>query len=644
MSRINVAPMGAFLVLFSSFLIQEAVGCTDIYKFSDVSTNVSVRTFDAANGRGFIRFSPAGSKHQSQVTAASGDTMNWTGKYASLSFDTYFDKSGPARGSDYVIAGVEGLNAAGLEVGGERLDASVFPATGADKLIDSGMLAQYLLDNFSSVDDALADLESGEYRVVALEVPATTVKLHYFLHDADGGSAIVEFADGAMTVIRNPDVAVLTDTPYRAARKALGAYVGFGGSAPVPGGADAASRFVRAAYAAARIPADDWQIRPVSTALSAIGTAAVAPGFDAPRSQWAIVTDLAKRTVSFRTSASPTLSTIDLDKVVEAASVESDVDLLRSDLAGDIGGFFNPTAGFSAVGTPSAPDYAKAESWRVATAKPDKPVDVFFVHPTTYFFPNSWNESLEFGRQNYKVDASITGQAGIFTGQVNVFAPHFRDAHIKALAASEADKDKAIAIAYDDVSKAFDYYLDHYNGGRPFILAGHSQGSNLLLELMERRLGDATLRKKLVAAYIIGWSVTADDIKAYPFLKMSDRPDAIGAIVSYNTQLEKPAYSIVRAGGIAVNPLSMTTATDLVPTDKHLGAVFFDDEGKMTEMAHYTDAQAKNGAAVVSEPLESDIVATPFKGFYHSYDYAIFYRNLQKNVGVRIKAYLAANP
>ncbi len=104
---------------------------------------------------------------------------------------------------------------------------------------------------------------------------------------------------------------------------------------------------------------------------------------------------------------------------------------------------------------------------------------------------------------------------------------------------------QAMEVAYKDVSDAFDYYLEHYNKDaqgkpRPFILAGHSQGSNLMLYLLERKFSNPALRKLLVAAYVIGWSVTSDDMASYPeslqAIGICTDKTQTGCIVTYNTQ------------------------------------------------------------------------------------------------------------
>ncbi len=49
-----------------------------------------------------------------------------------------------------------------------------------------------------------------------------------------------------------------------------------------------------------------------------------------------------------------------------------------------------------------------------------------------------------------------------------------------------------------------------------------------------------------------------------------------------------------------------------------------------------------DGALIVPRPSNADELKTP-KGFYHSYDYAFFDGNLEKNVADRIAAYMSSN-
>lgn len=301
-----------------------------------------------------------------------------------------------------------------------------------------------------------------------------------------------------------------------------------------------------------------------------------------------------------------------------------------------------PVNSFDPNLAPPPPDYSSPKSWAVLPKDPlPFAVDVFFVHPTTFNGDENWNQSLEGEAADRKVQGVMSGQAGVFSTSACLYAPYYRQANLAVLHTPEDSPErKSLDTAYSDVEAAFDTYMATWNRGRPFILAGHSQGSQHLMRLMERRLSDPETGKLLVAAYIIGWSVTRDDLARHPHLKMAETPDQTGCIVSYNTQGPNPGYSIVREGAVAVNPLTMTITGEPAEAALNLGAVFCDENG-VREIPHYTGGQTINGAFVIPTPSNvEDLDAIQIPDFYHPYDYAFFFRNLQKNAELRTKKYL----
>jgi hypothetical protein len=306
----------------------------------------------------------------------------------------------------------------------------------------------------------------------------------------------------------------------------------------------------------------------------------------------------------------------------------------------------DPAQPFDPATVPASFDYAQDSGWAALPGNTRAfPVDVFYVHPTTYDGDDNWNASLEWEQGDAKIAGCLLSQAGVFRTCADLVAPYYRQANIAVLRSAEDSPNRqALDVACADVEAAFDAYLARYNHGRPFILAGHSQGSEHLLSLMERRFADPALREKLVAAYLVGWSVTSDDLAAYPHLKVAATPDETGAIITYNTQGENPAYSIVREGAVAVNPLTMTITDEPVSADRNLGAVFFTENG-VQEILHYTGGQTVNGGFVIPEPSNlQDLDAMKIPGFYHPYDYTFVFRNLQANAALRVGAYLAKHP
>lgn len=294
---------------------------------------------------------------------------------------------------------------------------------------------------------------------------------------------------------------------------------------------------------------------------------------------------------------------------------------------------------------PACPDYAKDISWASKPVSPDKPVDVFYVYPTIY--PGACPKNMDVFNKELRSDVQglLKAQAGVYSSSANLFAPYYRQVSFTCL---NPEEDMLInqyfRIGADDIHRAFNYYMTYLNQGRPFILAAHSQGSVVMLDLLRSRFHDPNLQKQLVAAYVIGYSVTQEDLKKYPWIKPAQKADDTGVVISWNTQAPGATGSpVLRPGAICINPLSWTT--DETPADKSLnrGAVFFDDfKGTVKrEVPQYTGAHVdKTVCALVTTPPEDLKIGHFPKGVLHKYDYALWYRNLEHNVQTRINAYL----
>jgi len=298
----------------------------------------------------------------------------------------------------------------------------------------------------------------------------------------------------------------------------------------------------------------------------------------------------------------------------------------------------------SACDIPACPDYAKEISWASKPTTPDKPVDVFYVYPTIY--PGKCPKNMDVFNKELRSDVQglLKSQAGAYSSSANLFAPYYRQVSFACLNPNEdMILNRYFRIGADDVHRAFNHYLTFLNQGRPFILASHSQGSVVMLDLLRSRFHDPKLQKQLVAAYTIGYSITEEDLKSYPWIKAAQRADDTGVVISWNTQAPGATGSpVLRPGAICINPLNWTT--EETPADKslNLGAVFFDDfTGTVKrEVPHYTGAHIdkKTSALVTTPPDKLEIGHFP-KGVLHKYDYALWYRNLERNVQDRIDAY-----
>jgi hypothetical protein len=310
----------------------------------------------------------------------------------------------------------------------------------------------------------------------------------------------------------------------------------------------------------------------------------------------------------------------------------------------------------------TATDYSKPEHWLNLPATTDKPVDIF------YFYPTAWARAGKDDPYYSTIDNPMMlkgakllfdAQATAFAPVGNIFAPYYRQADAGYIfSLSVADQAKVIGgFPKTDTFAAFDYYIKHYNNGRPFILAGHSQGSILLeLLLSDYMKANPDVYARMIAAYVIGASITEPYLADNPHLKFSEGPDDTGVIISYNT--EAPSISgpnpLVLPGALVINPISWTRTETLATADQNLGSiavnsdgtVVFDKDGNIPPVKNLADARVDlaKGALITSTPdintYSSRNPAVP-KGIYHASDYSFYYYNIRENAANRARIYLS---
>ena len=126
---------------------------------------------------------------------------------------------------------------------------------------------------------------------------------------------------------------------------------------------------------------------------------------------------------------------------------------------------------------PAAPDYAVSEGWLVKPAAPTAPIDVFFVYPTVLFNDTDWIMDTTRRPGHACRSHGIGKYSGVcLEGQANIYAPMYRQMNLAGLSLSDADAAPLQDIVHNDVWRALTHYIKYENNGRPFFLAGHSQG------------------------------------------------------------------------------------------------------------------------------------------------------------------------
>jgi hypothetical protein len=272
--------------------------------------------------------------------------------------------------------------------------------------------------------------------------------------------------------------------------------------------------------------------------------------------------------------------------------------------------------------------------------RPDSLADVFFIHPTTLTDYNDvrWNAEINDAALNSKTDySSILYQASVFNETSRVFAPRYRQAHIKCFFQTSPDTDTAFEVAYADVKAAFEFYLKNYNKNRPIIIASHSQGTKHAGRLLKEFFENKPLQKQLVCAYIIGLPVPVD---YFSTLKPCNDSLATGCFVSWRTfrkNSEEPLFIVdEKFKAVVINPLTWTHETGLAPSSLNKGGVL---KNFNRVVPGVVSAQIHNNILWSSKP---DVPGKIFyiQKNYHIGDINLFYINIRENTEARIKAFL----
>ncbi len=306
-------------------------------------------------------------------------------------------------------------------------------------------------------------------------------------------------------------------------------------------------------------------------------------------------------------------------------------------------------------------DYSLAAHWMSLPATV-KPVDVF------YLYPSAWHKTKPSEPNICEIDnpmmlkganVAFARQATAFETVGNVYAPYYRqDDAATTLALPLEEQQKVVeGIPATDSIAAFDYYIKHFNNGRPFILAAHSQGSNVMLFLLSKYMKEnPDVYKRMIAAYVIGYSVTDKYLADNPHLKFAEGPNDTGVIVSYNTEAPglKVENPVVTPGAKVINPINWTLTEQLATAEENLGSIMLnpdgtvvlDKDGNFTRVMNYADARIdKTRGTLICSTADVEALS-PGKpggfprGVYHTFDYPFYYFNIRENASNRTKTFL----
>lgn len=313
------------------------------------------------------------------------------------------------------------------------------------------------------------------------------------------------------------------------------------------------------------------------------------------------------------------------------------------------------------VATTRAPDYADPARWLSLPTTGTKPVDVFYLYPSAYQRRTAGDAmvgAVDDPGMLVAAGGMFARQATAFETVGNVYAPYYRQADIASRMVLSPSEQEAIIAGQPtaDALAAFDYYIHNYNGGRPYILAGHSLGSNVLANLLATYMrAHPDVYERMVVAYVIGYSVTPGYLSTNPHVCFAAGADDTGVVVSYNTEAPTVGGTnpVTVPGGLASNPITWTRTEATATADRSRGSIRLHPDGTPVTgpdgepllVRGMADARVDTARGVVICSSVDVIVFSPGtngfvpKGVYHTFDYPFYYFDLRANAADRVAAF-----
>jgi Protein of unknown function (DUF3089). len=299
-------------------------------------------------------------------------------------------------------------------------------------------------------------------------------------------------------------------------------------------------------------------------------------------------------------------------------------------------------------------DYSKAENWVETDTEGTKPVDVFFIYPTVAMETANKDGFASIDEMADMVVAIRMFQTSAYEESCNVYMPYYRQAAMAL--ADKCNKDNATYLellynskAYADISAALDYYFENYNNGKPFILAAHSQGSALEINVLKHYMQEhKEYLPRMVAAYAIGFAPSEDIFNEKTGLKFATGEDDYNVVVSFTTEgpTAEGKTILLPDKPMVINPLNWKTDDTYADPSLNKGTnVVAPDFSSVTLGPGVDDAQINlERKTVVCTTRSAEDYTISEESFatesFHQKEYSMYFENIRDNVRVRIEAYL----
>lgn len=172
------------------------------------------------------------------------------------------------------------------------------------------------------------------------------------------------------------------------------------------------------------------------------------------------------------------------------------------------------------------------------SADPKAPIDCFYVYPTVSTDPTPNSDMIP--------DAAelnvVRQQFARFGSKCRLYAPVYRQlslAGLRTRLSGGGATPLASGIQYDDVRDAWNYYLQHDNKGRGFVLVAHSQGSFIFDELIRKEIDGKPVQSQMVSAILLGVTLSVPRGKdvggSFQHVPLCRSASQTGCVISYSS-------------------------------------------------------------------------------------------------------------
>ncbi|MGA8890963.1 MAG: linear amide C-N hydrolase [Anaeromyxobacteraceae bacterium] len=351
--RSVVATLGAALV--ASLAPTPALPCTRVLYTAPDGTVITGRSMDWAEDMYTHLWAfPRGMQRDG---ATGPRAPRWTSRYGSVV------------ASGYDLGSADGMNEKGLVANLLYLAESDYGKPDGRPALSISLWAQYALDNFATVAEAVESLGKESFQVVTAKLPnGKPAQLHLSLSDATGDSAILEYVGGKLLIHHGKEFTVMTNSPVFDEQLALNAYwKSIGGLVFLPGTNRAADRFARASFLLGAIPravdpayidavpGRKFEFQAIASVLGVVRSVSVPLGITTPgqpnisSTLWRTIADQKRLVYAYDSATLPgafwvSMANLDLKAGAPVRKLEVAGGRLH---AGEVSGSFLPAAPFT---------------------------------------------------------------------------------------------------------------------------------------------------------------------------------------------------------------------------------------------------------------------------------------------------------